>query len=118
MQFFTVISIYKDSPNALREWRQELMLGHEMELEQLKSEKEAELEQLKAEKDAELSSLLKLQNEMGDADAVEWRNRYQTLLKESEEQKVQLQEELQRQHRMEMEGLRSRLVPPITQNLP
>ncbi len=84
------------------------MLGHEMELEQMKSEKEAELEQLKTEKDAELNSLLQLQNEMGDADAVEWRNRYQALLKESQVQRAQLQEDLQRQHRMEIEGLRSR----------
>ena len=86
------------------------MLGHEMELEQLKSEKESELESLKAEKDAELSALLQLQNEMGDADANAWRNRYQTLLKESAAQRQQLQEELQRQHRLDMDVLRSRQV--------
>lgn len=81
-----------------------------MELEQLKSEKEAELEALKVEKESELSALLQLQNEMGDADAAAWRNRYQTLLKESAAQRQQLQEELQRQHRQEMDLLRSRQV--------
>lgn len=72
------------------------MLGHEVEL-----------EQLKLEKDSELSGLLHLQNQMGLPD-LEWKAKYEELLKESEAQKLQIKEELQRKHRLEIEGLRSR----------
>lgn len=71
------------------------MLGHEVEL-----------EQLKLEKDSELSSILQLQNQM--TDAAETQQKYEKLLKECEAQKLEIQEELQRKHRMEIEGLRSR----------
>ena len=72
------------------------MLGHEVEL-----------EQLKLEKDSELSALLQLQNQMTVPD-LEWKAKYEELLKESEVQKLQIKEELQRKHRLEIEGLRSR----------
>jgi hypothetical protein len=75
------------------------MLGHEVEL-----------EQLKLEKDSELSGLLELQNQMTHLGVNDWKEKYEKLLKDSETQKIQLQEELQRKHRLEMEGLRSRLV--------
>lgn len=75
------------------------MLGHEVEL-----------EQLKLEKDSELSGLLELQTQMTLPDTNDWKAKYEHLLKESETQKFQLQEELQRKHRLEIEGLRSRLV--------
>jgi hypothetical protein len=78
------------------------MLGHEVEL-----------EQLKLEKDSELSGLLELQNQMTHLDVNDWKEKYEKLLKDSETQKIQLQEELQRKHRLEMEGLRSRLVKRI-----
>jgi hypothetical protein len=75
------------------------MLGHEVEL-----------EQLKLEKDSELSGLLELQTQMTLPDTNDWKAKYEHLLKENETQKLQLQEELQRKHRLEIEGLRSRLV--------
>lgn len=75
------------------------MLGHEVEL-----------EQLKLEKDSELSGLLQLHNQMNVPGAIEWKTKYEQLLKESEAQKLQIQEEWQRKHRLEIEGLRSRLV--------
>lgn len=71
------------------------MLDHEMELEQLKLDKESEL-----------SGLLQLQNQMNEPSDTEWRDKYQALLKDTEAEKT----ELQRKHRLEMEGLRSRLV--------
>lgn len=71
---------------------------------------EVELEQLKMEKDSELNGLLQLQNQMSSSGAVDWREKYEQLYKESEAQKIQIQEELQRKHRLEIEGLRSRLV--------
>lgn len=74
------------------------MLGHEVEL-----------EQLKLEKDSELSGLLELQNQMTLPDASDWKAKYEKLLKDCETQKLQLQEELQRKQRLEIEGLRSRL---------
>lgn len=81
----------------MRTWKQELMLDHEVEL-----------EQLKVEKDSELNGLLQLQNQMSTPDAAEWKEKYERLLKDSEMQKLQIQEELQRKHRLEIEGLRSR----------
>ncbi|XP_046438218.1 RB1-inducible coiled-coil protein 1-like isoform X2 [Daphnia pulex] len=87
----------QENPDALRTWKQELMLGHEVEL-----------EQLKLEKDSELSGLLELQTQMTLPDTNDWKLKYEHLLKENETQKLQLQEELQRKHRLEIEGLRSR----------
>lgn len=69
---------------------------------------EVELEQLKMEKDSELNGLLQLQSQMSSTGAVEWKEKYEQLLKENEAQKLQIQEELQRKHRLEIEGLRSR----------
>ncbi|KZS15636.1 RB1-inducible coiled-coil protein [Daphnia magna] len=87
----------QENPDALRAWKQELMLGHEVEL-----------EQLKLEKDSELNGLLELHNQMSVPDASEWKKKYEQLLKENEAQKLQIQEECQRKHRLEIEGLRSR----------
>ncbi|XP_057371182.1 LOW QUALITY PROTEIN: RB1-inducible coiled-coil protein 1-like [Daphnia carinata] len=87
----------QENPNALRAWKQELMLGHEVEL-----------EQLKLEKDSELNGLLQLHNQMSVPDVSEWRKKYEQLLKDSETKKLQIQEECQRKHRLEIEGLRSR----------
>lgn len=89
----------QENPDALRAWKQELMLGHEVEL-----------EQLKLEKDSELNGLLELHNQMSVPDASEWKKKYEQLLKENDAQKLQIQEECQRKHRLEIEGLRSRLV--------
>jgi hypothetical protein len=75
------------------------MLDHEMELEQLKLDKESEL-----------SGLLHLHSQMNEPSETEWRDKYQTLLKETDAQKKELREELERKNRMEIEGLRSRLV--------
>lgn len=72
------------------------MLDHEVELEQLKMDKESEIDRL-----------LQFQNQ-GCPHEVNWQEKYEQLLKESELQKVRIQEELQNKHRLEIEGLRSR----------
>lgn len=72
------------------------MLGHEVELDQLKTEKEAEISALLQEKSK------------NDSDITDWKEKYEALLKQAETDKVHLQEELQRKHRLEIEGLRSR----------
>lgn len=82
----------QEDPGALREWRQELMLGHEVELEQLKTDKEVEL--------------TALQEQLNESK--KWRQMYEDLQKESQAKFSQLQEDLHHKHRMEMEGLRSR----------
>lgn len=69
-----------------------------------------ELEQLKLDKESELSGLLHLHSQMNEPSETEWRDKYQTLLKETDAQKKELREELERKNRMEIEGLRSRLV--------
>ena len=71
-----------DNAEALRTWRRELMLGHEVELEQMKLENEAELEE-----------------------ARQWHQKYETLFKETESRVQQVQEDLQHKHRLELEGL-------------
>ena len=70
-----------DNAEALRTWRRELMLGHEVELEQMKLENEAELEE-----------------------ARQWHQKYETLFKETESRVQQVQEDLQHKHRLELEG--------------
>ena len=70
------------------------MLSHEMELEQVKMDKDSELNELQ----------IQLQNSKS------WQDKYQALLKESEAEKLQAQQNLQYKHRLEIEGLRSRLV--------
>ena len=72
------------------------MLDHEVELEQLKMEKESEIDRL-----------VHLQNQ-GCPHEINWQEKYEQLLKESESQKLQMKEELQNKHRLEIEGLRSR----------
>ena len=67
-----------------------------------------ELEQMKLDKESELSGLLHLQSQMNEPSETEWRDKYQTLLKETDAQKKELREELERKNRMEIEGLRSR----------
>lgn len=86
----------KDTSEALKAWRQEVMLGHEVELDQLKTEKEAEI-----------SALLQEKNK-NDSDVVDWKEKYEALLRQSEIDKAQQQEELQQKYRLEIEGLRSR----------
>jgi len=82
----------QDDPEAVKAWRQELMLSHEMELEQVKLEHESELNEL--------------QLEVRDSKC--WQDKYEALLKEGEAEKIQIQQNLQHKHRLEIEGLRSR----------
>lgn len=58
---------------------------------------------MKLEHEAELNDL---QIELRDSKC--WQDKYEALLKENETEKVQIQQNLQHKHRLEIEGLRSR----------
>jgi len=62
-----------------------------------------ELEQVKLEHESQLNEL---QIELRDSKC--WQEKYEALLKESETEKIQIQQNLQHKHRLEIEGLRSR----------
>ena len=75
----------QESPQELRAWRQELMLGHEVELEQLKMEAAREARE-----------------------AQEWKEKHDALAADADARVLRVQEDLNNKHRLEMEGMRAR----------